>query len=295
MKKELALALLFFLVFSFHVANAQGSAKLWSGVYSVIFIVVFILILLIVGGVIHFPRTRGNMGKWITIAIFAIMIFVLPYFIYNYLSSYFPTYTKVPDSFKKAPLPSYASRALEMLGLPKEWMYVPAIIYLFIIPFAGIYTIVWAFLKSLNIFENRVNRILALLITFLSIPVGWFVRLTWLLFAGMGIWSVAVFAATFIVGIFFRGMGVVSKQYLTYRKISDIRIARLKDLSKALEGLRNADLNTIQQTIPPLLQRYSDVIPMNVTSLLSSATQAKKPEDARAAINQAIAELKKIT
>ena len=100
------------------------------------------------------------------------------------------------------------------MGLPAEWGYVPAIIYLFILPFAGIYTIVWAFLETLKIFKQKnINRTLALIITFLTIPVGLFVKMVWVLFSFMGAWSVAIFTATFVVGIFFKGYGITYKEY----------------------------------------------------------------------------------
>jgi len=262
--------------------------------YSIIFIIVFVLILLLVGGVIHLP-SAGGAGKWIPVLIFAITIFVVPYILDKYLSAYVPSYAEVPENLKGPPLPSFASKVLVMLGLPEKWMQVPAIIYLFIIPFAGIYTIVWAFLQSLGMFDSRVNRILAILITFMTIPVGWFVRLTWLLFAGMGIWSVVVFAGMFILGIFFRGAGAVGKEYVALSKLVDTKKARLKDLEKELEALKDADLQTIQSTAPQLIQRFADVMNVSTQALLSSAIQAKKVEDARAAIDQAIKEVKKLS
>jgi len=289
MKKELVLAVLFSLVLLSPV-RAQGTADFWSIIYSLGFIIIFVLILLAVGGVIHWP-TGG--GKWGLIFVFAVLLIAVPYILYNYLSSSFPTYTEVPPSFKKVPLPSYVSTVLQMLGLPSEWMWMPAIIYLFILPFAGIYTIVWAFLQALGIFDRKVNRVLALLVTFLTIPIGWFVRLTWLLFAGMGIWSVVVFVVMFILGIFFRGAQVVGKEYVELSKLVDIRRARLKDLQKELEALKGADLQTIKDVAPQLIQRFADVMNVNTQALLSTAAQAPKLETARAAIEQAEKEVEK--
>jgi hypothetical protein len=165
---------------------------------------------LAVGGVIKRP-TGG--APWFLIFFIAliILLFVIPQLIP------YPQYLEVPANFKVAPLPSFVSQVFTMLGLPIDWMYVPAIIYLFILPFAAIYTLVWAFLQSLGIFANvppSVNRVLAFIIAFLTIPMGWFVKLVWLLFSFMGAWSVVIFAATFIVGVFFRGYGkAVEERY----------------------------------------------------------------------------------
>jgi hypothetical protein len=162
----------------------------------------------------------------ILFVIVIIVLFILPSFV-----SY-PQYLTIPENFKIAPLPSYASQILMMLGLPQEWMYVPAIIYLFILPFAAIYTLVWAFLQSLGIFANvssSVNRILAFIIAFLTIPFGLFVKFVWILFVFMGGWSVVIFAATFILGVFYRGAGIALKQQVEYRK----HLKKEKDALKA--------------------------------------------------------------
>jgi hypothetical protein len=186
----------------------SGITDIISTIIPIVFILVFILILLAVGGVIKLGG-RGIPWFLILFVIVIIVLFILPSFV-----SY-PQYLTIPENFKIAPLPSYASQILIMLGLPQEWMYVPAIIYLFILPFAAIYTLVWAFLQSLGIFSNvppSVNRVLAFIIAFLTIPMGWFVKLVWLLFSFMGAWSVVIFTATFIVGVFFRGYGRVEEE-----------------------------------------------------------------------------------
>jgi hypothetical protein len=181
-----------------------------------------------------------------------------------------------------------------MFGLPSEWSYVPAIIYLFILPFAGIYVIVWAFLTMLGIFpQPNVNRVLAFLITFLTIPVGVFVKMVWLLFSVMGAWSVAVFAITFIAGVFLRGAKVVGKEYVGFKQLVDVRKARLKDAAKEIEALKEADLETIKRTSPVILQRFADVIPATAGGLLSTAAAATEVEAARIAIKQALSEVKK--
>lgn len=204
-----------FLIFLFLFATSVFAQDLISQVASilpqfvgVIFILIFVFILLAIGGVLPKPRGRLPIGV-IFFTILIILLFIIPHFVP------FPQYMEVPESFKYQSLPEAAKDALQFIGLPREWGYVPAIIYLFILPFAAIYTLVWAFLTSLKIFEGleRVNRILALIIAFMTIPLGWFVKIVWILFSFMGVWSVVIFAAIFILGTFFRGYGIAAGEY----------------------------------------------------------------------------------
>lgn len=261
-------------------------SAIWEALFGIVFILIFILILLAIGGVLHWP-SGGGFLRIVGFLVLIALLFIIPAFVE------YPQYWPVPENFKYWYLGKGAEMVIRGMGLPAEWAYAPAIIYLFILPFAGIYTLVWTFLISLGIFPQRnVNRVLALIITFLTIPIGLFIRMVWILFAFMGAWSVAIFTAMFVAGLFFRGIGTISKEYISYKQIADINRARLKDLLQALEGLKQADLNTIQQSVPSLQQRFADVIPINVAALLSAAAQAKDVGDARKAIEQAIREIK---
>jgi hypothetical protein len=231
---------------------------------SVIFIAVFILILLALGGVIKRPKrvgARRPIGFTILFIGLIIVLFILPlYMIY-------PQNLEVPASFKQVSLPDEASQFLKMLGLPDEWMYLPAIIYLFILPFAAIYTLVWAFLQTIGIFntlpnQSQISRILAFIIAFLTIPVGWFVKIVWALFAFMGGFSVIIFAATFVLGIFFRGFGVTLKEYTLavsraaslYEELS-IKIHELKDRAESLPP------SEINRRMKELVDKYGEMVP----------------------------------
>jgi len=267
------------------------------------FIVIFVLILLALGGVWK-PGVGLPSFQFIFIGLVALLL-IVPMMIP--LCSTFEEskgklciapYTEVPSNLKGYELPDYAKLFFhKLLGLPEEWGYVPAIIYLFILPFAAVYTLAWAFLQSLGIFSNvpsSVNRVLALIIAFLSIPVGYFIKIVSILFGFLGIWSVVIFAATFIVGAFFRGAGVAGREYTELKKLVDVRRARIRDALKQLEALKDADLQTIQQQLSPLLRTYADIFPTTVAGLLSEALQQKKAEDAQAHIKQAISELKRL-
>ena len=187
-----------------------------SPYWGIIFLAIFVLILLIIGGV--WRPSAGGMN--LTTIILFIIVIVILFFVPQYIA--FPDYMKVvPDSFKYWQMPEPAKDVLQFIGLTREWGYVPAIIYLFILPFAAIFTLFWAFLDTLAIFtQANVKTLLALIVSFMTIPLGWFTRMVWVLFAFMGIWSLAIFAAMFVLGVFFRGAGHVAKEYNTLTKYS---------------------------------------------------------------------------
>jgi len=248
-----------------NIALAQVTAEsIWNTILSlllqyvgIIFILIFILILLIISGVIK-PSLGGFSPSLIIFLVLIILAFVLPQFIT------FPDYVKeVPDSFKAWKFPPGSEKALSLIGLPETWAYVPAIIYLFILPFAAIYTLFWAFLVTLAIFpQPNVNRMLALIVAFLTIPMGWFIKMVWALFSFMGIWSVAVFAVTFIAGIFFKGAGVVAREHAEFTKYVGTRAQTLKTIRNQLETLvkKQADAVTIERTIGGLMESFPDYL-----------------------------------
>lgn len=231
--------LISFFFFFWIIANSLAQKEVMEVLINfsgVVFLIVFLLILLGVAGA--FPKIKpGNLMPLIGFILLLVLCFLIPQFVP------YPKFISVPESFKRTPLPPLVSNFLLMLGLPQEWMFIPGIIYLFILPFAGIYTLIWAFLSSLNIFVqlpqiSKVNRLLAFIITFLTIPIGWFVKMVWVLFAFMGAWSIAVFTVTFVLGIFFRGYGVFTGEYykvLGKRWLDEAK----KHLESALADIRN--------------------------------------------------------
>lgn len=272
-----------------NISDALNSILVTYG--GLIFIIIFVIILLIIAGVIHMPSLGGGGIPWglLVFLILIVLAFTLPQFVT------FPNYvTTVPPEYQTIPLPAGSDTALQMIGLPTSWAYVPAIIYMFVLPFAAIYTLVWAFLISISIFpQKNINRILALIITFLTIPTGWFVNVVWILFSFIGVWAVAVFAVTFILGIFFKGAGVAGKEYVAYKNIADTRKSRLKTAIKDLDALKHADLGTIRQKVPAILEGYADVLPANVASLAGRATQQEDVGNAQAMLEQAVNQGKK--
>jgi hypothetical protein len=262
--------------------SANDFNSLIGGLVSVVFIVIFVIILLILGGVIKKPR-GGIPGFLILFIALIIVLFVIPMFVP------YPQYLEVPANFKIVPLPSYAAQVFIMLGLPEEWMYVPAIIYLFILPFAAIYTLVWAFLQSLGIFTNvssSVNRILAFIVAFLTIPFGWFVKLVWVLFSFMGAWSVVIFVATFVIGVFFRGFGVARKEYVqalkTYENVGKELQSKLNEFQKRVDELSSED---IEREVNRLSEKYGGIYP-KIKDLAAQVLQASDVNSKRKVIKE---------
>jgi hypothetical protein len=292
--RKIVLAFLLALLAFQPIALAQVDfGKVVADFFGVILIIAIIIVLLALGEVLHLPK---GIGHWGTIVILLILVFLVPYILVTYFSQYFPSYAEIPESFKYYKLGEPASTFFRMLGLPSEWSYVPAIIYLFILPFAGIYVIVWSFLTMLGIFpQKNVNRVLAFLITFLTIPIGFFVKMVWLLFSVMGAWSVAVFAITFIVGIFLRGAGFVSKEYAEYKKYIQTSKKGMSELIKKLEEAKKGTVGQMREAARDAINVAPAFnIGTKTVQKLQMAVNPQTPdEEVPKYIDEAIGELKK--
>jgi hypothetical protein len=297
--KEVLVFLSFFLLLTFNVSLAQFYGEktamdeiretlinIARDLIPVLFILGFIVLLFIVakGGISSLPGGVG--GEKLGLILYAallVLLFILPLFIP------YPVELDVPKNMKVSPLPPLAADVFRMLGLPDQWMYVPAIIYLFILPFAAIYTLVWAFLQMLEVFTHvspNVNRVLAFIIAFLTIPMGWFVKTVWVLFSFMGIFSVVVFVAIFLIGIFFRGYRTVKKEYAktleTYGSIRNELQSRLKTLQNKVEELTSED---IDREINRLANRFGGLYPQ-IEDLRAKVLEAKDVNEKRKIIKE---------
>ena len=112
---------------------------------------------------------------------------------------------QLPSNFKQKPIRGIFSDILLFLGIPGDWLFVPAIIYLFFVPFIGIFVIVYGFLGEMRIFpaNPRINIVLALVFAFATIPIGAFVKLVSLMFSVLGIYSVGAFGLLFFFGVIY--------------------------------------------------------------------------------------------
>jgi len=299
--KEVLVFLLFFLLLTINVSLAQSGGEtttmneiretlvnIAKDLIPVLFILGFIVLLFIVakGGMPSLPGLPGGGGINLGLILYAVvlfLLFMLPLFIP------YPTILEVPENMKVSPLPPLAANVFLMLGLPEQWMYVPAIIYLFILPFAAIYTLVWTFLQMLEVFTHvspNVNRVLAFIIAFLTIPMGWFVKTVWVLFSFMGIFSVVVFAAIFLIGVFFRGFVVATKEYVktfkTYENVWNELQSKLDELQKRVDNLSSED---IEREVNRLSEKYGALYP-KLKDLAFQVLDAKGVENKRKVVKE---------
>jgi len=260
-----------------------------KGIVSLLVIVIIIIILLILGGVIKKP-SGGIPGFLILFIILIIALFVIPMYIE------YPSTLVVPKEYQQYELPQEAKEVLKMLGLPETWLYVPAIIYLFILPFAAIYTLVWAFLQSLGIFTNvpsSVNRVLAFIIAFLTIPIGWFVKLVWVLFSFMGAWSVVIFVVTFVVGVFFRGLTISRRELEEYRSIEKHRKEVLSKIIRDLsEAVKEGSVDAMERAIKRNMDRVKAFSEEAHQNLSTALTYPDNPDKMKELISKAVEELR---
>ncbi len=112
---------------------------------------------------------------------------------------------QLPANFRQKPITGIFSDILLFLGIPSNWLYVPAVIYLFFVPFIGIFAIIYGFLSEMDIFRAKpqINIVLALVFAFATIPIGAFVKLISLMFAVLGLYSVGAFGLLFFFGVIY--------------------------------------------------------------------------------------------
>jgi hypothetical protein len=92
---------------------------------------------------------------------------------------------------------------VDTFGFPEEWMNIRDMIFYGLIPFLGIFVIVYGFLDRIRIFrKNKINGFLSFLIAFSTLPMRLFILIVATLFALMGVYSVAIFAVIFMIGVF---------------------------------------------------------------------------------------------
>jgi len=234
----------------FSISYSQTN-ELIATIVSVALIFAIIVILLALAGVLKVGRVGGNIVVTLLYGVIILVVFVLPLLQrLGYIHIFpdridgetlkrwgFPQANRFPDS---------VCNVLKMLTLQEEIAcYMPEFLFLVILPFAAIFAIAYGFLWTLRIFRNvpneaGINRLLAFIIAFSTIPMGTFMILVAFWFSFMGGFSVAVFVAMFVLGVFFRGYEFVSKEYTrvvqTSTKIrSELKQFLLGDLA-ALKG-----------------------------------------------------------
>lgn len=99
---------------------------------------------------------------------------------------------------------------IDIFGFPEEWLDTKNMIFYGFIPFLAIWLIIYGFLDRIRIFnKKKLNSFLSFLIAFSTLPMRLFILIVATLFAIMGVYSVALFAAIFIIGIFLYSRGMI--------------------------------------------------------------------------------------
>ena len=257
MEKKWFIFCLIFFTFFLKLTLAQSFQEILTPqVASLIVIGIFVIIIV----AMIWERKRGisfPIGMVIFILLI-ILLFVLPAFVK------YPKYPTPPPEWQLIPFPPYVKIFFTVLGLPEEWLAMPAFLYYFLIPFIAIWIIVYAFLKQIRIFgeETKWYRVLSFLITLSTIPLGFFIKIVALIFALAGAWSVALFITTFVIGAFLLSYGRTSSMYHAvmaarekekliaslYKQLNEVR-KKMKEAKsrEELEALRKQESEILQK------------------------------------------------
>jgi uncharacterized membrane protein YfbV (UPF0208 family) len=244
--------------------NIEGIVQTLIGIGVLLAI---ILVLLYLAGILKFRGVGGSAIMWIVYGSILIIVFVLPLlqrlgYIHIFPDKIdgetlkrwgFPQANRFPESI---------CSVLKMLTLQEEVAcYMPEFLFLVILPFTAIFAISYGFLHMLNIFkgvpnEEGIYRLLAFIMAFSTIPMGIFMILIAFWFSFMGTFSVAVFVAMFVLGVFFRGYGFVSKEYTRAIQTSmKIRSELKKLLLEGLAALKGKGVDEKYEKLAEILER----------------------------------------
>jgi len=131
-----------------------------------------------------------------------ILVFIISLIVFIYMATVYPFGAEVPAELKSTPITSeWARKFLTIIGIPESWLWFPALIYLFFVPFFGICAIMIGFLNALNLFSPRINFVISLVVSFSLVPLGYFTRIVSAMFAFLGMYSVAAFGILFFFGV----------------------------------------------------------------------------------------------
>jgi len=131
---------------------------------------------------------------------------------------------------------------VDVFGFPEEWLNTNNIIFYGIIPFAAVWIIIFGFLDRIRIFKRTsLNGFLSFLIAFSTLPMRLFILIVATVFAIMGVYSVAIFAVIFMVGVFLFSRGMIwtwKREYGHY----DMAVAGVdKQMDLLKERIRKID------------------------------------------------------
>lgn len=276
------LCLLFISINSLAFAQDENIGKqLSEAIISIVVIVIIILVLLYLGGLLKF-RGGGIIGRNLPLLFYMfliIIIFILPFVERLGIINIFPDNLddffyedkekkQVKDEYKGyviSPLPQPVCKVFMHLNISEiAACYMPAFIYFFILPFAAIYAITWAFLKQLKIFEGLgrpLEALIAFIIAFMTLPMGTFLLFVAMWFSFTGVFSIAIFVAMVIAGVFLRGYGFIySEAYSVGLKIYGQRSqTALRKIEALLEEFDKLSLDKVKEELKDLRDAFKDL------------------------------------
>jgi len=147
----------------------------------------------------------------------------------------------------------------EWLHVPPEYSRPPDILYFLILPFLGVFAIVWGVLTKIEIFkQHRVNLLLALIFALSMVYYGHLFKFVHFLYSIGSFFAFLAYAF-----LFFSGVWLFSKRKVRDWKSSELR--ELKEAERELRELRenlkevNRELTyeTNEKTIEQLKQKKS--------------------------------------
>ncbi|MEM5821146.1 MAG: hypothetical protein QXP34_02380 [Candidatus Aenigmatarchaeota archaeon] len=242
-KKNLLLLLM---LVAFPIALSQSFNEIIQTIIAIAIILAIVVVLMYLGGVLPKKRISGIPLGIILYSLLIIIVFVIPVLQRVGIIKIFPD--TIDEAFQANPafaesyqksfmlqkLPSPVCSVFKYLAVDERIAcYMPAFLYFFLLPFAALFAITWAFLKQLNIFEGvgrDISALLAFIIAFMTLPMGVFIIMVSIWFSFLGAFSIAIFVVMFLAGLFFRGYGYVGKEYY-YAK------ARIRAIKRTAEGL----------------------------------------------------------
>jgi len=125
----------------------------------------------------------------------------------------------------------------------------------------------------------------------MTIPVGYFIRIVWILFSFLGIWSVVIFAATFIVGVFFRGATTVYREKAEFERYAKTTERAYKSLIGKLESIKKLPSEDQRRAeLDKLITQYGTELHLAGEAYSKAMTAKENPTNEN--INAVIQEIK---
>ena len=99
-------------------------------------------------------NVKGQFGR-LQFFLFVIPLLAFVFFFYYGYSN--GTTYQVPDNLKTVPIGGITSVILDLIGIPKDWHFFPALLYLLFIPYVAVVIIIYGFLCEIKILHSMMR------------------------------------------------------------------------------------------------------------------------------------------